>query len=72
MTLLMLALLLSVSVASIVVLADSLVRLWQAFGGLKRAEQVSAVPVRREIAPLRVTTRVSYVRSMPAPQRVAA
>lgn len=77
MTFLIVALFAGFAVATGIVLADSGLRLWSAFGTI-RAQQAMlragvAVPAaRRAQLPARVTTRVSFARPAPRPLRVAA
>lgn len=76
MTLLLIALLVAFTVVAGIVLADSGLRLWSAFGGI-RAQQAmlrngNGLPARRA----RMVTRVSYARPVAtaasAPRRAAA
>ena len=77
MTLLLIALLVAFAAATGIVLADSGLRLWSAFGGIRARQAVlrngDGLPAARAA---RVTTRVSYARPMvragSAPRRAAA
>ena len=77
MTLLIVALLVAGTIATGIVLADSGLRVWSALGGI-RSQQAMLRDGRiarsgmRMSRPARVTTKVSYVRAMPAPLRAAA
>ena len=76
MAMLMLLLLVTVAGFALLVLADSGVRLWQAFAKL-RARQPGLdfwpmAAAARQAVPARVTTRVSYARQAPKPLRAAA
>ena len=75
MTLLLIALLIAFAAATAIVLADSGLRMWSAFGGI-RAQQAtlrnnSGLPTLRDQGAVRMTTRVSYARNV-APRRAAA
>lgn len=77
MTLLLVALLVALTAATGIVLADSGLRMWSAVGALK-AQQIamrsdSGLPALRGERSARVTTRVSYARvTGAAPRRAAA
>lgn len=75
MTLVMLALLVALTAATALILADSALRLWSAAGGLKQQNDVLRgrpleLPRMRPAA--RVTTQVNYARPNSAPLRAAA
>lgn len=74
MTLLLIALLIAIAAATAVVLADSGLRMWSAFGGIRVQQamlrNISGLPALRDHRAARVTTRVSYART--APLRAAA
>lgn len=77
MTLLLLALLAAIALATGFVLADSGLRLWSALGGIRAAragycDQILRVPAHRPRSAARVTTRVSFARPIPARLRAAA
>lgn len=79
MTLLLIALLVALAAATGIVLADSGLRMWSAAGGIKaqRAmllrQPARAVPALRNQRAARVTTRVSFARTVTAaPRRAAA
>ena len=79
MALLMLTLLAGFTLATGIVLADSGLRLWSAFGtlGMQKTMLVGAkkdaeMPILRTRAEAQVATRVSFSRPAPAPLRVAA
>lgn len=68
----------SVCVAGLV-LADSGLRAWSAFGALgaqramlSRTASAAALPIARARPAARVTTRISYARTAPVPLRAAA
>ena len=74
MTLLLIALLIAFAAATAIVLADSGLRMWSAFGGIRVQQamlrNISGLPALRDDRAARVTTRVSYTRT--APLRAAA
>ena len=76
MTILLLALLAAVVVATGIVLADSGLRIWSAFGGIPRQKAAlrhnASLPLHRKLTTARVTTAISYGRTGAAPFRVAA
>lgn len=77
MTLLLIALLIAFAAATAIVLADSGLRMWSAFGGIRAQRAMlrnnSGLPALRDRRAARVTTRVSYARTVPAaPLRAAA
>jgi hypothetical protein len=77
MTLLLIALLIAFAAATAVVLADSGLRMWSAFGGITAQQamlrNISELPALRDYRAARVTPRVSYARTVPAtPLRAAA
>lgn len=80
MTLLLIALLIAFAAATGIVLADSGLRMWSAFGeiGAQQAKPRGgfALPATRGRRAARITTRVSFARAAvsmgPAPRRAAA
>ena len=77
MTLLLLALLIAGTMATGIVLADSGLRMWSALGGIRSQQAMlrqgsTGQPALRAARTARVTTRVSYARSAPAPLRAVA
>lgn len=79
MALLLLALLAGFALATGIVLADSGLRMWSAFGALgaqrvlvTKTANGHEMPTGRARPVARVTTRVSYARTAPAPLRAAA
>ena len=77
MTVLLIALLVAFAAATAIVLADSGLRLWSAFGGIGAQQALlrrgAGLPAARVPCAARVVTRVSYARPATiAPQRAAA
>lgn len=73
MSLALIALLLALTLVTSVVLADSGLRMWSAFGAVKAQRLVAELPRLPAQRPARVTTRVSFTRTgLSAPQRAAA
>lgn len=77
MTLLLIALLVAIAATTGFVLADSGLRMWSAFGGIRAKQgllRTGGLPTRRASRAVpRVTTRVSYARPAAiAPRRAAA
>jgi hypothetical protein len=71
MTLLLIALLIAFAAATVLVLADSGLRMWSAMGGVKSRQaamrDVRDISARRVSRAARVVTRVSYARPVVSP-----
>ena len=73
MSLALIALLLALTLVTSVVLADSGLRMWSAFGALKAERMTAEMPRLPAQRPARISTRVSFARTgLPVPKRAAA